>query len=379
MRSPWTDVAERASIHRSIAMLAAASRRVVRRAAANKYNIPQALLERAPSNASSKDKHGNDWDGWRWEGYASGWIYDGRKGFPEHQPGFLTSRARCLCTAAANVNVRELPVMRLPTTVFPLHPVTLPIIEASPHARPWPGAPTPAQADEVSESLGGKIALLADGATVGVIVDLPQTSTAAANGMMLHVVGGERITLLETTQRTRTGMRLARFAPLDDDEPASRTAMEDEAIVARALLEDRERLPIQTDDWELLLCTLEDELSWLPSEADPTSHPKLIESAVMPQGATELSFWLACRLPLTTALRIHLLSCTCPTKRLRDLVDAMRLLADPAGEYVKVRGKRIRGKLRVVWETAEASGCELAPPRPVVDWAHGGDIGVSRY
>ena len=91
------------------------------------------------------------------------------------------------------------------------------------------------------------------------------------------------------------------------------------------------------------------------------------------------SFWLACRLPLTTALRIHLLSCTCPTKRLRDLVDAMRLLADPAGEYVKVRGKRIRGKLRVVWETAEASGCELAPPRPVVDWAHGGDIGVSRY
>ena len=153
----------------------------------------------------------------------------------------------------------------------------------------------------------------------------------------------------------------------------------DEAIVARALLEDRERLPIQTDDWELLLCTLEDELSWLPSEADPTSHPKLIESAVMPQGATELSFWLACRLPLTTALRIHLLSCTCPTKRLRDLVDAMRLLADPAGEYVKVRGKRIRGKLRVVWETAEASGCELAPPRPVVDWAHGGDIGVSRY
>ena len=114
MRSPWTELCD-ASIHRSIAMLAAASRRVVRRAAANKYNIPQALLERAPSNASSKDKHGNDWDGWRWEGYASGWIYDGRKGFPEHQPGFLTSRARCLCTAAANVNIRELPVMRLPT------------------------------------------------------------------------------------------------------------------------------------------------------------------------------------------------------------------------------------------------------------------------
>ena len=36
--------------------------------------------------------------------------------------------------------------------------------------------------------------------------------------------------------------------------------------------------------------------------------------------------WLAARLPLTTQLRLHLLACTCPVKRTRDLVDAMRLL-----------------------------------------------------
>ena len=74
-----------------------------------------------------------------------------------------------------------------------------------------------------------------------------------------------------------------------------------------------------------------------------------------------------------------LLECGCPLKRLRDTVDAMRLLANPAAEYARLRHCGSGAKLRLVWNTAEASGCELEPPTPVVDWAHGGSMGVSRY
>ena len=48
-----------------------------------------------------------------------------------------------------------------------------------------------------------------------------------------------------------------------------------------------------------------------------------------PSEATELSLWLAARLPLTTRLRMNVLQCTCPLKRMRDVVDAMRLLLEP--------------------------------------------------
>ena len=146
-----------------------------------------------------------------------------------------------------------------------------------------------------------------------------------------------------------------------------------------ALLEQHRNDIVRPEDWELLLCTLDDELSVLPAGlGDPTSHPQWLSAASVPEEAAELAFWLGCRLPLTTELRLHLLACACPIKRTRDVVDAMRLLRDPAGQYARARAAR-GAKLKLLWQTAEASGCELEPPRPVVDWARDGEMGETRY
>ena len=297
--------------------------------------------------------------------------------------GRIAGGTRRFCaTATASL---ELPVVRLPTAVFPGHPLSLPIVEPSPHHRPMAGCLSPSFADELCESYG-RVALLADGARVGVIADLPTgTSAAAPDGMMLHVIGGTRVTFQEVLERTpRGGGRLARLAPFDDDalDTSDARALEGEAAAARALLESRQHLPVQPDDWELLLCTLDEEVDILPPHLDPTAHPQWLDAARIPEGAAALSHWLAARLPLTTSLRLHLLACPCPLKRMRDLVDSMRLLADPAGAYSKARAAT-RGPggsmLKLCWHTAEASGCEIEPPRPVVDWAPAGEMGVSRY
>ena len=90
-------------------------------------------------------------------------------------------------------------------------------------------------------------------------------------------------------------------------------------------------------------------------------------------------------MPITTALRLHLLSCTCPLTRIRGVVDVLRLLnfassigsaqfvarPSPTREFARAQSVSALGggELQVVWDTAEAGGCELLPPRPVVDWA----------
>ena len=57
--------------------------------------LPAAILERVRTSDGTPRNPNDDRDGTLWTGYASGWIYDGRRGFYEHQPGFLKMRARC--------------------------------------------------------------------------------------------------------------------------------------------------------------------------------------------------------------------------------------------------------------------------------------------
>jgi hypothetical protein len=280
----------------------------------------------------------------------------------------------------------------MPTTIFPGHPISLATLEDDGHRRPLRGVICPRLVSEIASDHGGRVALVADGLDIGVIVDIGG-HTWADPGMHLHVVGGERVRLLQTLERTPAGGRLAAFARVDD-EPLTvdaQRALEDEAVVARTLLV---AASVGEDgggggggglgtlgggaEWELLLCHLDDELYEGEEEdglarLNPTAHPQWLSAARLPDDPVELAFWLSCRLPMTTALRAHLLGLQSPLKRLRDVVDALRLLSDPS----RVEGRRF-AKFAIVWHTAEASGCELEPPRPVVHW-RGDDVGFSRY
>ena len=119
---------------------------------------------------------------------------------------------------------------------------------------------------------------------------------------------------------------------------------------------------------EMSLCTLDDETDCWASP--PHEHPAWRTAAAPPEDASALSLWLAARLPLTSALRLHLLDCACPLKRMRDVVDAMQLIAGTsrAGDRYNARRGAMQ-KMVLEYDTAEASGCELAPPRPIVAWA----------
>lgn len=299
------------------------------------------------------------------------------------------ARARALCSSCTS---RTYPILRLPTTVFPLHTVSLPIVKPNMHERPAIGCITIPLAAEIGSRFGGKVVLLADGATAGVVVDilsptagmdreLPTSNRDRVEwgpGDLVHTVGGERVHLVQMGERTSAGLRLGSFERLVDEELSSdrSRALEDEVTVARALLE----ASANGKAFELLLCTLDEELG-MP-DVHPSSHPLFMRFASQPDDPVALGWWLAARLSLTTVLRRHLLSVPCPLKRMIDLVDALRLLHDPSAHGTAQASRRDGGvgsKLRLMYDTAEASGCELEAPRPVVDWSASGQPEASRY
>lgn len=286
---------------------------------------------------------------------------------------------------------RVLPVARLPTTLFPGAVASLPVLTANQLDRPLHGSIDPAIVDQVTREHDGKLALLCDRLSVGVLVDVRSpfagvdrsllvddgaASTPAANGDTLHVVGGARVALVEMGDRMASGGRLALFEDVTDEPlPAGNaSALEDEAIAARGLLSSAlEGSGGEGEHWQLELCTLDEELmGHLLEVADPTSHPLFLHSAAVPSEDASLAYWLGSRLPLSTGFRAHLLACTCPLKRMRDVLDALRLLANP-----NRAGDDRFGKFTLRWQTAEASGCELEAPRCVLDWSRGEDA-ISR-
>jgi len=260
----------------------------------------------------------------------------------------------------------ELPVLRLPSTVFPGQPVSLPVLEDYPEERPIAGAVTPELAREVAAS-SGRLALLADGAQDGVIVDLPRLASRAHVGALLHVVGKQRVSLLETRHKTPAGGRLARLVALNDDAISAGTAraVEDEAAVARALLRSG---PAAARD--LTLCTLLPEANILPWGADPATHPLWHDCARLPGSgaASGLGWWLAARLPLTLGLRLHVLGSKCPLKRMRELNTAMRLLAQPSRRSRQARGPD-GVQMRALRQLEAPDGRRIEPPRVVIDLA----------
>ena len=247
-----------------------------------------------------------------------------------------------------------IPVIRLPAILFPSDPLTLAVREEDLDARPGLRL-TPPRVREM-RSMGA--AAFAEGATTGVSLRLLENQGADAD--VLEVVGGERLRLVQVEGRTAAGCRLAAVAPFEDEplDADDLVQLEREATAARAAM----------PAVEMSLCTLDDETDCWASP--PHEHPAWRTAAAPPEDASALSLWLAARLPLTSALRLHLLDCACPLKRMRDVVDAMQLIAGTsrAGDRYNARRGAMQ-KMVLEYDTAEASGCELAPPRPIVAWA----------
>ena len=162
-----------------------------------------------------------------------------------HSTPWTMRLARRLTTTAghpAPTGGVPLPVLRLPTVVFPAMPISLPILEEKPHLR---GHLTAAAADEIGDAHDGRLVLLADGGDTGVMVDLMPSegslprnrergsmrfarwgkhttliecsSFAARAGLVVHAAGGERLRLLTTGAHSPGGVRLAAFERVSDD------------------------------------------------------------------------------------------------------------------------------------------------------------------
>ena len=168
----------------------------------------------------------------------------------------------------------------------------------------------PDQATEVHEAPSTPTAVFGPGARVGVEID--EHVKIQGGGAML--VGGGRVRLLRerpSHDRTTTIGILQRL--VDVSLPQARAEkLKDEAHWAR-------------------------ELTWAAVER---GHSEL-QGGVDYMDAPSLSLWLAGRLPLSPRVLSELIACTCPLSRMQDVVDAMRLLAEP-GPRRERRGHRYR-------------------------------------
>ena len=129
-----------------------------------------------------------------------------------------SSLRRALCTSASY----QLPILRLPTAFFPAQPLTFSV--DPPTDRRAVGALAPEVAAEIQHIFGGRLAVLADGAGVGVASDvLPPSdiSQVPTPPGMAHMLGAERLRLLHIDGRTAAGGRLGTFVPMPDDPVSS--------------------------------------------------------------------------------------------------------------------------------------------------------------
>lgn len=264
-------------------------------------------------------------------------------------------------------STRSLPIIRLPTILATGQCFSVAV--DPPEESRVPGSLPEARVSEACAAFNRSFAVLADGASIGVVAHVVDEQDDAAELGVVHLFGGERLQLLSVGGLSAAGGRLGTFAPLVDDTLATQPSEQllREAEAASALL--------RTGRVELEACTLDDELGLV--HCPPSKHPLWAAASAPPDGSTAagaaaLSLWLAAHLPLATSVRTHLLACQCPLKRAQDCVDAMRLLSEEghgADRYNAAGDPDSLPKFRVVYDTAEASGCELEPPRSIVDWA----------
>jgi hypothetical protein len=226
------------------------------------------------------------------------------------------------------------PLVRLPVCLFPKQPVSLPIkghdnAPASPLFR-------------VSEELlscartkhDGWVAGMGPGSRIGVMMHLIDSDTVEGTGW-IHAVGGQRVRLVRTRRSEGGGDAfvdplLAEVSTLGDEKllAVRRERLLDETAFARELLTRGQ----ESGAFALDGSTLHEQLG---GASQQRAHPHWEAACAPPEGAgseDELSLWLGAQLPLSTDLRLRILTTLCPLKRMQDMVDALRLLCEPDRE-----------------------------------------------
>lgn len=258
-------------------------------------------------------------------------------------------------------------LVRLPAVVFPNQALSFGMCEKAVALKPW-SLPR-ALVTEAWKSHDGKLVAFGPGARIGVelnmLYDDALDSLVPTPPNVGHAMGGTRVRLSRTVGRIDSGEQhpLCEVEPLADEEltPMREERLADECELARALIERG------THEARFVLepSHLDEELGGA-SVCDPRCHPVWPLQSSEPTCGKELSLWLGSRLPLSTALRVHILSTLCPLRRLQDVVDAMRLLCDP--ERPGRAGHKF--KLIAVTPASDAqctmSGGALEAPRYVV-------------
>ena len=223
------------------------------------------------------------------------------------------------------------PLLRLPAVLFPHQPVSF--------SRTGSSYRSDVRNFEISSDLldlcwrefDGKLAVFGPGARIGtevhIMYDNVLDSILPSPSHAVHAVGCDRVRLQRRPLQRRPLHAMCEVHSLVDEELSSEARLErlmDEAEMARDLIARGS----STGAFLLESSALDEELGGA-AVCDPRCHPLFPLHTEDPSCASELSLWLGARLPLSTSLRISILSCLCPLRRLQDCVDAMRLLCDP--------------------------------------------------
>ena len=277
-------------------------------------------------------------------GYANFWLIQGvSRYFPRSSTAVRTTRAQDADAAFKLLRAtmsRLRPLIRLPTVLFPGQACSFIRVTGS-SAEPLSFQLSSAVLQLAWKEHEGRIAAFGPCARIGtelhVTFDDVLDAVEPTPSGVVHAVAGDRVRLSRTIGLGEQPA-LSEVEPIADDKlsPVRAERLEDEALAAHELI----ARGTSTGAFTLESSALDEEIGGGELICNPRCHPLHSLQDEIPLDGAQLSLWLGARLPLSTSLRVSLLSSLCPLKRLQDTVDAMRLLCDP--QRVHRKGHRFR-------------------------------------
>ena len=207
-------------------------------------------------------------------------------------------------------------LVRLPAVIFPGQAVSF----TTRKTLAGPFALDPRVVTSAWRNHEGRVAVFGPGSRIGIelnfVYDDVLDSIEPTPLGVGHGMGLERVRLSRTVLGGVSDEHpLCEVVPLVDEvlTPAREERLADEAAAARELIERGQR----TNSFYLEPSHHDEEIGGGEEVCDPRCHPLWPLQQEVPEDSRELSLWLASRLPLSTGLRIRLISNLCPLRRLQ--------------------------------------------------------------